>query len=150
MDSVVPLRANTTTESGARVVNALLAELDDTSNRRSGIYVIGTTNHPEFINEAFLRPGRLGQIFIDLPTSSERIEILQTIYRNHCKNHTPSELEALAQVALDPRCTNFSGADLGELRTNAVQSGAIWFYVLAESVIPNQIEGIIGYRDYAQ
>ncbi|KAG5989725.1 hypothetical protein E4U52_005311 [Claviceps spartinae] len=122
MDSVVPPRANTTTESGARVVNALLAELDGPSGR-SGVYVIGTTNYPELIDEAILRPGRLGrQIFIGLPTPSERVEILQTIYRNHCKNHTPSELEAVAQVALDPRCTNFSGADLGELRTKAVES----------------------------
>ncbi|KAG6058416.1 hypothetical protein E4U32_004619 [Claviceps aff. humidiphila group G2b] len=80
MDLIVPPRANATTESGAGVVHALLAELDDTSNR-SGIYVIGNTSHPELINEAFLRPDRLGQIFIDLPTPSERVEIPQAIYR---------------------------------------------------------------------
>ncbi|KAG5920895.1 hypothetical protein E4U61_007389 [Claviceps capensis] len=122
MDSVVPPRANATTESGTRVVNALLAELDGTSDR-SGVYVIGTTNYPELIDEAILRPGRLGcQIFIDLSTPSERVEILQTIYRNRCKDHTPSELETIAQAALDERCNNFSGADLGELRTKAVES----------------------------
>ncbi|KAG5935061.1 hypothetical protein E4U59_005828 [Claviceps monticola] len=122
MDSVVPPRANTTTESGARVVNALLAELDGASDR-SGVYVIGTTSYPELIDKAILRPGRLGcQIFIDLPTLSERVEILRTIYRNRCKDHTPSELETVAQVALDERCNNFSGADLGELRTKAVES----------------------------
>ncbi|KAG6179587.1 hypothetical protein E4U27_003184 [Claviceps purpurea] len=58
MDSVVPPRANATTESGARVVNALLTELDGGSDR-SGVYVIGTTSHPELIDEAFLRPGRI-------------------------------------------------------------------------------------------
>ncbi|KAG5935480.1 hypothetical protein E4U59_005594 [Claviceps monticola] len=122
MDSVVPPRANATTESGARVVNALLAELDGVKDR-SGVYVIGTTNYPELIDEAILRPGRLGsQIFIDLPTPSERVEILQAIYRTRHKDHTPSDLEALVQVALDPRCTNFSGADLSELRTKAAQS----------------------------
>ncbi|KAG6101810.1 hypothetical protein E4U14_006774 [Claviceps sp. LM454 group G7] len=121
MDSIVPPRANATTESGAGVVHALLAELDDTSNR-SGIYVIGTTNHPELISEAFLRPGRLGQIFINLPTPSEGVEILQAIYRTRYKHHIPSELGAFAQVALDPRCTNFSGADLSELGNKAAQS----------------------------
>ncbi|KAG6018869.1 hypothetical protein E4U19_007832 [Claviceps sp. Clav32 group G5] len=122
MDSVVSPRANTTTELGARVVNALLAELDGASDR-SGVYVIGTTNYPELIDEAILRPGRLGsQIFIDLSTPSERVEILQTTYRNHCKDHTPSKLEAVAQVALDERCNNFSGADLRELRNKAVKS----------------------------
>ncbi|KAG6322269.1 hypothetical protein E4U22_000321 [Claviceps purpurea] len=45
MDSIVPPRANVTTESGARVVNALLTELDGGSDR-SGVYVIGTTSHP--------------------------------------------------------------------------------------------------------
>ncbi|KAG6202152.1 hypothetical protein E4U10_000004 [Claviceps purpurea] len=58
MDSAVPPRANATTESGARVVNALLTELDGGSDR-SGVYVIGTTSHPELIDEAFLRPGRI-------------------------------------------------------------------------------------------
>ncbi|KAG6157239.1 hypothetical protein E4U37_007635 [Claviceps purpurea] len=58
MDSVVPPRANATTDSGARVVNALLTELDGGSDR-SGVYVIGTTSHPELIDEAFLRPGRI-------------------------------------------------------------------------------------------
>ncbi|KAG6009798.1 hypothetical protein E4U21_001228 [Claviceps maximensis] len=122
VDSVVPPRANASTESGARLVNALLTELDGVKDR-SGVYVIGTTNRPELIDEAILRPGRLGdQIFIDLPTPSERIDILQAIYRTRQKNPTPDDLEVLANVALDTRCTNFSGADLSELQTKAAHS----------------------------
>ncbi|PYU27566.1 MAG: hypothetical protein DMG32_06330 [Acidobacteria bacterium] len=47
------------------VVNMFLAEMDglDSSTR---VFVIGATNRPELLDEAFLRPGRLG----------ERIEIL--------------------------------------------------------------------------
>ncbi|KAG6065640.1 hypothetical protein E4U33_005801 [Claviceps sp. LM78 group G4] len=101
----------------------LLAELDGASDR-SGLYVIGTTDYPGLMDEAILRAGRLGRhIFIDLLTPFERVEILQTIYRNHCKDHNPSEMEAVAQVArLEERCNNFSGADLRELRTYAVES----------------------------
>ncbi|KAG6304183.1 hypothetical protein E4U44_008663, partial [Claviceps purpurea] len=47
MDSVVPPRANATTESGARVVNALLTELDGGSDRsahRRGVSPTGTYN----------------------------------------------------------------------------------------------------------
>lgn len=123
MDSVVPPRAHASTESGARVVNALLTELDGAQDR-SGVYVIGTTNRPDMIDEAILRPGRLGnQIFIDLPTPLERVEILQAIYRTRHDNPSPAALEALAKVAQDPRCTDFSGADLDALHTKAAHSG---------------------------
>ncbi|KAG5954638.1 hypothetical protein E4U56_007744, partial [Claviceps arundinis] len=147
MDSIVPPRANATTESGAGVVHALLAELDDTSNR-SGIYVIGTTSHPELINEAFLRPDRLGQIFIDLPTPSERVEIPQAIYRTRYKHHTPSELGALAQVALDTRCTNFSRADLSELGNKAAQS--VVARLRQDTGSPKKIVGVDGLEKRAR
>ncbi|KAG5917635.1 hypothetical protein E4U42_007168 [Claviceps africana] len=122
VDSIVPPRANTSTETGARLVNALLTELDGAKDR-NGVYVIGTTNRPELIDEAILRPGRLGtQIFVDLPTPSERVDILRAIHRTRQNNTTPAELEALAKVALDTRCSNFSGADLSELRAKAAHS----------------------------
>ncbi|KAK2591124.1 Ribosome biogenesis ATPase rix7 [Conoideocrella luteorostrata] len=123
IDSVVPPRANSSTDSGARVVNALLTELDGAQDR-SGVYVIGTTNRPEMIDEAILRPGRLGnQIFIDLPTPAERVDILRAIYRTRHENPSLVVIEdELAKVATDPRCTNFSGADLGGLHTKAAHS----------------------------
>ncbi|KAG5951975.1 hypothetical protein E4U53_001925 [Claviceps sorghi] len=127
VDSVVPPRANASTESGARLVNALLTELDGAKDR-NGVYVIGTTNRPELIDEAILRPGRLGiQIFIDLPTPSERVDILRAIYRTRHKNTAPADLEALTKVALDARCTNFSGADLSELQIKAAHSAMARF-----------------------
>ncbi|KAG6291165.1 hypothetical protein E4U46_001295 [Claviceps purpurea] len=58
MDSVMPPRANTPPSRALAFVNALLAELDGASDR-GGVYVIGTTSHPELIDEAFLRPGRI-------------------------------------------------------------------------------------------
>ncbi|KAG6041092.1 hypothetical protein E4U41_006030 [Claviceps citrina] len=122
IDSVVPPRANSTTESGARVVNALLTELDGAQDR-TGVYVIGTTNRPEMIDEAVLRPGRLGtQIFIDLPTPDERVEILRAIFRTCHKKPCAGVLDGLADVALDERCANFSGADLSGLHAKAAQA----------------------------
>lgn len=122
IDSIVPPRANSSTDSGARVVNALLTELDGAQDR-TGVYVIGTTNRPEMIDEAILRPGRLGtQLFIDLPTRPERVDILRAIYRTRHENPAPTSLEDLAAVAQDKRCKDFSGADLSGLHAKAAES----------------------------
>ena len=122
IDSIAPPRANSSTESGARVVNALLTELDGAKDR-TGVYVIGTTNRPEMIDEAILRPGRLGEkVLVDLPTPDERVDILLAIYRTKHKTPTPAALEGLAVVAQDKRCTNFSGADLSGLHSKAAMA----------------------------
>lgn len=121
IDSIVPSRSNASTESGARVVNALLTELDGVKDR-TGIYVIGTTNRPEMIDEAILREGRLSiHLLIDLPTAEERVDILRTIYRTRHEGASDETLDRLGAVALDDRCTNFSGADLDGLHTKAAE-----------------------------
>jgi ribosome biogenesis ATPase len=119
MDSLVPRRENTTTEAGARVVNALLTELDGAEDR-NGVYVVGTTNRPDMIDPAILRPGRLDtSLFVDLPTEDERVDILKTLYRNALPEASQEELDRLEGIARDPRCRNFSGADLEGLRLEA-------------------------------
>ncbi|KAJ4269556.1 Ribosome biogenesis ATPase rix7 [Fusarium torreyae] len=122
MDSLVPKRDNASTEAGTRVVNALLTELDGAQSR-AGVYVIGTTNRPDMIDPAMLRPGRLNvRLFVDLPTPDERVDILRAIYRTNHPSATPTELERLDPVARDTRCNDFSGADLGGLHTKAAES----------------------------
>ncbi|KAF6821262.1 ribosome biogenesis atpase rix7 [Colletotrichum sojae] len=117
MDSLVPKRENTTTEAGARVVNALLAELDG-AGERGEVYVIGTSNRPDMIDPAVLRPGRLDKLlFVDLPTEDERVEILRTIVRNGIGGTEGAEIEAIAR-----RCKGFSGADLYGLYKNAMDA----------------------------
>ncbi|KEY69540.1 hypothetical protein S7711_02075 [Stachybotrys chartarum IBT 7711] len=127
IDSLVPRRDNASTEAGTRVVNALLTELDGVGDR-SGIYVIGTTNRPDMIDAAMLRPGRLSErLFVDLPTPDERVDILKAIYRTNNPERPASVdvLERLQAVAKDPRCTDFSGADLGGLYTKAAQTALL-------------------------
>ncbi|KAI1015984.1 hypothetical protein LB504_009127 [Fusarium proliferatum] len=122
MDSLVPKRDNASTEAGTRVVNALLTELDGVQDR-TGVYVIGTTNRPDMIDPAMLRPGRLNvRLFIDLPTPDERVDILRAIYRTNHPDATAEEFDRLQPVARDNRCTDFSGADLGGLHVKAAES----------------------------
>ena len=59
------------------VVNMFLAEMDglDPSLR---VFVIGATNRPELLDEALLRPGRLGErIEIPLPDAAGRTAMLE-------------------------------------------------------------------------
>jgi ribosome biogenesis ATPase len=122
MDSLVPKRDNASTEAGTRVVNALLTELDGVQDR-TGVFVIGTTNRPDMIDPAMLRPGRLNvRLFLDLPSPDERVDILRAIYRTNHPDATAAEFEKLEVVARDPRCTDFSGADLGGLHDKAAES----------------------------
>ncbi|KAF0989224.1 hypothetical protein HZS_6410, partial [Henneguya salminicola] len=75
------------------------------------------------IDSAILRKGRFDRIFyIGLPTPSERLSILRTLTKViDClisKNGTRpllSEDVDLEKIALDSRCTRFSGADLASL-----------------------------------
>jgi ribosome biogenesis ATPase len=127
MDALVPRRDGSSSsggsDAGVRVVNALLAELDGVQDR-SGIYVIGTTNRPDMIDAAMLRPGRLSvRIFVDLPTEDERVDILATIFRGAHPNASAAELGRLEAVARDERCRDYSGADLGGLHTRAAEAG---------------------------
>ncbi|KAK2061635.1 ATPase [Colletotrichum caudatum] len=120
MDSLVPKRENTTTEAGARVVNALLAELDGAGDRGE-VYVIGTSNRPDMIDPAILRPGRLDKLlFVDLPTEDERVDILRTIVRNGIGGAEGSGAVDIETIARDRRCAGFSGADLYGLYKNAL------------------------------
>ena len=150
MDALVPRRDDSLSDASARVVNTLLTELDGVGDR-SGIYVIGATNRPDIIDEAIRRPGRLGtSIFVGLPSAEDRVDILKTLYRNtvaRARRRPPPRPEGdaaadvdvdmampdaepttgtkeadLEKVALDMRCTGFSGADLGNLMQAAAQA----------------------------
>ncbi|CAH6721041.1 ribosome biogenesis ATPase Rix7p [[Candida] jaroonii] len=113
LDALVPKRDNSLSESSSRVVNTLLTELDGLNDRK-GIYVIGATNRPDMIDPAMIRPGRLDKsLFIELPTSEERHDILKTLIS---VNKTPIDSSVdFKLIVNDHKCRNFSGADISSL-----------------------------------
>ena len=113
LDSLVPRRDTSMSESSSRVVNTLLTELDGL-NDRNGIFVVGATNRPDMIDPAMLRPGRLDKtLFIELPNKAEKLDILKTIIK--C-NGTPVASDVnLELIVDDSKCENFSGADIHAL-----------------------------------
>lgn len=105
-----------------RVVNQLLTELDGLETRRD-VYIIAATNRLELIDDAMLRPGRLGKLlYVPLPSAIDRISILKALTKkvnidmksnqNQSNNDTGVNLE---DIALDSRAEGFSGADLAAL-----------------------------------
>lgn len=90
------------------VVNGLLECLDG-AVERPGVIVIGATNHPDGIDAALLRPGRLDRhIEIGLPDAPAR----QAILRYHL------QADVDVSVVID-RTEGFSGADLERVARDA-------------------------------
>lgn len=59
----------------------LLTELDGVEVRKD-VYIIAATNRLELIDDAMLRPGRLGKLlYVPLPSASDRASILRAVTR---------------------------------------------------------------------
>jgi ribosome biogenesis ATPase len=127
LDALCPKRGNGFEGGGGagggsnvsdRVVNQLLTELDGLETRRD-VYIIAATNRLELIDDAMLRPGRLGKLlYVPLPTDDDRISILQALTKKvsiQWRSEQSPEGVDLVSVAKDPRAAGFSGADLSAL-----------------------------------
>lgn len=70
-DAMVPQRSNDDRNYQNGEVNEFLCMLNNAAER--GVYVLAATNHPERIDKAVLRPGRIDEIiYIDMPDSKAR------------------------------------------------------------------------------
>jgi transitional endoplasmic reticulum ATPase len=109
IDSLLPNRG-TRYDSGAShsLVSQVLTEMDGIRDN-PGIYVIGTTNRPDLIDPAVLRPGRIGKLIeIRPPDKKARLEI----YKIHTRGIPLAEdvnLDELASVE------GYTGADIKEI-----------------------------------
>ncbi|MFX1430926.1 MAG: CDC48 family AAA ATPase [Promethearchaeota archaeon] len=88
------------------IVNQILVEMDGIENRK-GIVVIASTNRPDMVDSALLRPGRLDRLlYVRAPNIEER----ESILRVHTKNMPLAEDVSLKHVAQITE--GYSGADL--------------------------------------
>jgi transitional endoplasmic reticulum ATPase len=93
-----------------RVLSTLLNELDGVSEL-TGVFVIACTNHPEKLDDALKRPGRLDtHILVDRPSLQERKEILEIISKNSKLGLLADDLDWLASET-----NEFTCADLVQL-----------------------------------
>src|SRR5207302_5228400 len=115
------------------VVNVFLAEMDglDSSTR---VFVIGATNRPELLDEAFLRPGRLGErIELPLPDLMGRKAMLE-LFSKKMRLAPSVDLELLAT-----QTEGASGAVLKGLCTLAGRN-ALTRELDACGIVPKGIE----------
>ncbi|MFX1280556.1 MAG: CDC48 family AAA ATPase [Promethearchaeota archaeon] len=94
------------THTFASIVNQILVEMDGIENRK-GIVTIASTNRPDIVDPAFLRPGRFDRlIYVKEPDFEARLKILEV----HTKNMPLAEDVSLKNIAQNT--VGYSGADL--------------------------------------
>ncbi|MFO7618538.1 MAG: AAA family ATPase [Thermoplasmata archaeon] len=92
-----------------RLLSIILAELDG-MDQSAGIILVGTTNKPEMIDPALLRPGRFDKIiYVPPPDIEERKAVLKV----HLKGR-PMEPD-IDLMTVVTKCERFSGADMANL-----------------------------------
>ncbi|GIW66021.1 MAG: ATP-dependent zinc metalloprotease FtsH [Candidatus Parcubacteria bacterium] len=112
-------------EEREQTLNQLLSEMDG-FEKEIPLVVLAATNRPDVLDPALLRPGRFDRkVFLELPSVSEREEILKIHLRN--KRVGKIDIKEIAE-----RTPGFSGADLANLCNEAA--------ILAAKNNKNQIE----------
>ena len=107
IDALVPRRGfdsgNNVTE---RVVNAMLSEMDGLEELHD-VVIIGTTNRPDLIDPALLRPGRFDRIIaITVPEEASR----EKIFAIHTKT-MPLDKDVEIKVLVE-KTQGYVGADI--------------------------------------
>ncbi|MFX1392394.1 MAG: CDC48 family AAA ATPase [Promethearchaeota archaeon] len=91
------------------IVNQILVEMDGIENRK-GIVVIASTNRPDLVDPALLRPGRFDRLlFVNAPEYNGRLKILK-VHTKKMPLAKEISLEKIAQITV-----GYSGADLENL-----------------------------------
>ena len=106
IDAITPKRAKTNSSYMKRAVPALLSEMDGVIARKHTLLIIGATNNPWDIDEAFLRPGRFGErIYIPPPDVKARKLLFEMYLKNAI--HYEVDYDYLSTIT-----ENFSAADI--------------------------------------
>ncbi|KAK6188657.1 hypothetical protein SNE40_004794 [Patella caerulea] len=115
IDTVCPKRNNSSNSQDSRVTSAMMSCMDELDENES-LIVIGATNRPSAIDPALRRPGRFErEILINVPTKTQRLDILSTITEHLVT--CDLNLDLIADLT-----NGFVGADLTSLCNEAIYS----------------------------
>ncbi|MBQ9755201.1 MAG: ATP-binding protein [Lentisphaeria bacterium] len=118
LETVFPKRTENIHESTRKVISILLQELDGIDNTRNPILLIGATNTPWQIDEAFLRTGRFDlSVYVGLPDGSAREKIIVNAFKKVQKPVDRAGIDYLVSHS-----GGYSGADLKGITTRIKQS----------------------------
>lgn len=128
IDAICKQRGSSLSAVGDSMVNQLLTLLDGV-NSLPNIFVIGMTNRLDLLDEALIRPGRLGiKVKISLPDEKGRKQIFN-IHMDKMRNNKLIE----SSIDIDDlvgKTNNFSGAEIEAVVDNA-SSYAIGDYLVS-------------------
>lgn len=112
-DSISKMRGSSLGDSGDRVVNQLLTELDGIEELEK-VVVIAATNRRDLVDSALLRPGRIDAIVeLGIPDKKTREEIFKVHTKNMPLN---GDVKVLDYVE---RTEGWTGADIEAVARNA-------------------------------
>ncbi|WP_459191389.1 CDC48 family AAA ATPase [Halosimplex sp. J119] len=137
IDSIAGERGGNTTDSGVgeRVVSQLLTELDGLEELED-VVVIATTNRPDLIDSALLRPGRLDRhVHVPVPDEEARRKILDV----HTRDKPLADDVDLDELA--ERTEGYVGADIEAVAREASMAATREFIA---SVDPEDIDDSVG------
>ncbi|XP_065064384.1 paraplegin-like [Rhopilema esculentum] len=101
-------------------LNQLLVEMDGI-NTTEGVVILASTNRPDILDQALLRPGRFDRLInIDLPTLPERKDIFK-LYLKKLRLEKPTSCYAKRLAELTP---GKSGADIANICNEAALHAA--------------------------
>jgi transitional endoplasmic reticulum ATPase len=132
IDSIAGERGGGTTDSGVgeRVVSQLLTELDGIEDMEN-VVVVATTNRPDLIDDALLRPGRLDR-HVHVPVPDE--EARRAIFQVHTRDKPLADGVDINELA--SRTDGYVGADIEAVAREASMAATREFI---NSVDPEEI-----------
>ena len=117
MEIIFAKRTSDIHEVTQKVISVILQELDGVDQNKNPILLLGATNTPWKIDEAFLRPGRFDILaFVDLPDEKARYQIIRSAFKQGTLKLEAGLLEYIAR-----NTNSYSGADLNGLVTRIRQ-----------------------------
>ncbi|XBW38409.1 hypothetical protein QEN19_003997 [Hanseniaspora menglaensis] len=121
-DELDSIAAKRTSHSGSndaameRVVAQLLNEIDEVNgDGENKVFIVGATNRPDLLDEAFTRPGRFDKmVYLGVVDSKEeQLKVLDAVTKNYTLDF---KLEELCEMLT----FNFTGADYKSLSSKTV------------------------------
>ena len=108
METIFSSRSENIHESTQKVISIILQELDGVDKSKNPILLLGATNVPWKIDEAFMRPGRFDILaYVGLPERAARYQIIRNAFK---QGNLPCEKGLLDYIAENTEF--YSGADL--------------------------------------
>jgi SpoVK/Ycf46/Vps4 family AAA+-type ATPase len=115
VDALGASRTDMRHSAGRHIINQFLSELDGVKAANEGVLILGATNAPWHLDNAFRRPGRFDRIiFVPPPDASARAAILRILLKD--KPTQDVDHNFIAKKSKD-----FSGADLKAVVDIAVE-----------------------------